>query len=191
MKAIVVAGILGAGSLARIWAAEVPPESIAQPLMLVEMFQKELSGELMTALTQGPVAAVNACKDSAPAIASRLSRESGWQIKRISLRVRDPLIGTPDPWEQEKLMEFERAVAGGADAAKLESFSIVDEPNGRSERYIKGIVVGPLCEACHGDPSIQPTELRQALRDAYPHDAAIGYKAGQLRGAFSLKRPLP
>ncbi len=191
MKAMVVACVIGCSVPVGASAAELPPDSVAQPRMLVEKYQKELSAELMAAMTKGPAAAVNVCKDAAPAIASRLSRESGWQIKRISLRVRNPLIGTPDPWEQKKLIEFEQAVGGGAEPAKLESFSIVDEPNGRSERYLKGIALGPLCESCHGDPRLQSAELRQALTDAYPHDAAVGYKAGQLRGAFSLKRVLP
>jgi hypothetical protein len=39
------------------------------------------------------------------AIASRLSRESGWQVKRVGTRVRNPLTGSPSscPWMSRRV----------------------------------------------------------------------------------------
>jgi hypothetical protein len=187
---VVVVALAVLGSAGAEEAVPVPAAQ-SQARQLAARFQAELLAQLTLAMAQGPAVAVAACTDKAPAIASQLSRESGWQVKRVSLRVRNPLTGVADAWEQARLLEFQARMDAGADPATLEAFATVDEPAGRSERYIKAIRLAPMCEACHGDPTRQSPELRQALADAYPHDAAVGYQAGQLRGAFSFRRRLP
>lgn len=43
----------------------------------------------------------------------RLSRERGWRVTRVGTRVRNPLLGKPDAWEQQVLAGFtERAAKG-------------------------------------------------------------------------------
>jgi hypothetical protein len=44
-----------------------------------------------------------------------------------------------------------------------------------------------MCLACHGDPQkdIQPAVL-QTISKLYPDDKAIGYKEGDLRGAWHI-----
>lgn len=41
------------------------------------------------------------------------------------------------------------------------------------------------------EPPAAAKALRAALKADYPHDTATGYKIGELRGAFSLKRAAP
>jgi mono/diheme cytochrome c family protein len=159
---------------------------------LVAAFQQELAGKLQAAMAEGgPVRAIDVCKVEAPAIAARLSTESGWQVKRIGTRVRNPMTGLPDAWEQAQLQEFSRAVEQGAPVVSLSSYAEVAEPFGTMQRYLQAIAVGPQCVVCHGDTANQPPELRKALQVSYPHDAATGYGTGELRGAFSLKRRAP
>ena len=67
-------------------------------------------------------------------------------------------------------------------------WAVVDEPAGQAMRYRKPIMTGPLCLTCHGEVATQPSALRDVLMREYPHDAATGYAAGELRGAFSLRR---
>ena len=56
---------------------------------IADRFQAELQGRLQQAMAAGgPVEAVRVCQVEAPAIASRLSRETGWQVRRIGTRVR-------------------------------------------------------------------------------------------------------
>jgi hypothetical protein len=166
-----------------------PPSPAAEAEALTARFQQELQAKLQAALASGgPVAAIAVCKDEAPAIASRLSRESGWQVRRIGTRVRNPMTGLPDAWEQQQLAECERAPAAGTDPAALARYAEIEEPWGLAQRYMRPIPVAPPCLACHGDPAQQPAELRAALSREYPHDAATGYAPGALRGAFSLKR---
>ncbi len=41
------------------------------------------------------------------------------------------------------------------------------------------------------EPPAAAEVLHAALKADYPHDTATGYKIGELRGAFSLKRAAP
>jgi len=151
----------------------------------------ELSAALREAATaHGPVGAITVCRDVAPALAGRLSREHGWQVSRVSLRPRNPLLGMPDAWEQDVLAGFERRAAAGEGLAAMEHAAIVEEPAGRYFRYMKALPLGPLCAGCHGPRDAMPEALRTTLASEYPHDEAVDYKVGELRGAVSIKRPL-
>lgn len=151
-------------------------------------FQSELQTRLIAAIgAGGPVQAVAVCRDEAPAIASRLSRETGWQVRRVGTRVRNPLTGAPDSWEQEQLQTIQKRINSGETLSDIVVFERLTEPAGPAVRYLKPIATGPLCLTCHGPVSSQSAELRGALQRDYPHDAAVGYSLGELRGAFSLR----
>lgn len=166
-----------------------PPER--EPAAVAEALMKELSGALQAQLAAGgPVEAVNVCTELAPAIAGRLSRETGWRVTRVGTRVRNPLLGTPDAWEARVLAEFEARAAAGEPLAGMSFAEQVEEPGGRFQRYLRAIPVQPACLACHGPPETLAAPVAEALRARYPHDRATGYLAGQLRGAVSIKQPL-
>ena len=165
---------------------------IALPAALAAQFQQQLAGKLQAAMQAGgPVNAIAVCRDEAPAIASRLSRQSGWQVKRVGTRVRNPLTGSPDAWEQQQLALFQQRLQDGEAVPAINAFEISDGPQGQTLRYMQAIVVAPPCLACHGPLEAQSPALRTALGRDYPHDAATGYAPGELRGAFSLQRQLP
>ena len=154
---------------------------------IADRFQAELQGRLQQAMAAGgPVEAVRVCQVEAPAIASRLSRETGWQVRRIGTRVRNPLTGVPDEWERDQLPQLAARLAQGGEVPNASSQSITQQ--GVEQRYLRAIAVGPLCLTCHGEPAAQPKALREALQKAYPQDAATGYRQGELRGAFSIRR---
>lgn len=164
-------------------------DAAQEPQSLAARFQSMLQARLMAAMAGGDsAAAVAVCRDEAPAIASQLSRESGWQVRRIGTRVRNPLTGSADAWEQEQLLAISRRLASGDAPETVSVWAVVDEPAGRAMRYLKPIMTGPLCLTCHGTVATQSPALRAALAREYPHDAATGYVAGELRGAFSLRR---
>lgn len=151
--------------------------------------------DLATSLGQhmsrvGPAGAIAVCRDIAPAAARDLSLTHGWKITRIGTRVRNPLLGTPDAWEQTVLEEFaQRARAG--EALQAMSFSeVVSEGSKRYFRYLKPIVLQPQCLSCHGAHSEIPRAVQEMLSQQYPHDQATGYATGDLRGAVSIKQPL-
>ncbi len=184
-----VAGVLTglAGSAAAQAGDELLAHSRATSAQLVQQLGAELKQELARG---GPAGAIGVCRESAPAIAGRLSRESGARVARVSLKTRNPLLGTPDAWEQAVLAEFDRRAAAGEKPESMESFETVTEPQGRYFRYMKAIPVQPLCLACHGTAETITPEVAQRLDTDYPHDRARGYALGQIRGAVTIKRPL-
>lgn len=172
-------------------ASEAAPPARLEAQALVDRFQQELAGKLTAAMAEGgPLRAIDVCKAEAPAIASRLSRESGWQVKRVGTRVRNPVTGLPDAWEQQQLADFARRLAAG-EPPPVATFAEVEEPAGRMQRYMRAIPLAPQCVVCHGVQGTQSAELQAVLAREYPHDQAIGYQPGELRGAFSLRRPAP
>lgn len=152
-------------------------------------FLKKLGAANQQAVSEGGHdLAVKVCKDIAPAMAGEASRLTGWKLTRVSLQVRNPLLGTPDAWEQKQLQDFAARAAKGEKAETIEASEIVSEPAGKSYRFMKAIALQPGCVACHG--TAIPDDVKARLHSDYPHDQATGYSVGQLRGAVSIKRPL-
>ena len=151
----------------------------------------KLGAALKRALTEsGPDGAISVCRDTAPMLANSLSRRTGWKVGRVSLQVRNPLIGLPDAWEQQVLQRFDEQAASGADPAKLHAADIVSEPQADYFRFMKALPVKPLCLTCHGSEKTIPASVQARLAREYPNDAATGYSVGQIRGAVSIKRRL-
>lgn len=182
--------LLLSGGMAAMSPLPLTPDT--HPDAIILRYQQELDGQLRAAMQAGgPVAAIGIHKESAPAIAERLSQETGWQVGRTGTRVGNPELGLPDAWEQERLAEFASRRAAGESPGALGLRATVEKAGGRVERYLRAIPTQAACLACHGDPADQPEALRAALAHHYPHDGATGYQLGELRGVFSLKRAVP
>lgn len=154
-------------------------------------FMKQLGAANQKAISEGgPESAIKVCKEIAPQIAGEISRQHGWKLTRVSLKVRNPLLGTADAWEQKILQDFEARVAKGEKPEAMEAAEIVQEPAGKSFRYMKAIALQSGCVACHGNSEQIPDNVKTRLSEEYPHDKATGYSVGQIRGAISIKRPL-
>lgn len=156
---------------------------------------KSFVGKLGSAMKQemkkgGPTAAIKVCTEKAPQYAAEISKEKGWKVTRVGTRVRNPMLGMPDVWEQYVLKEFAVQAAKGESYEKMAFAEIVEEPNGRYFRFMKAIGTKPQCLTCHGDEQAVSSEVLAILSKHYPHDQARNYKVGELRGAVSIKRPL-
>jgi len=160
---------------ARATAAAVPPKLLAV---------------LSTQIAEGGHAsAIAVCQEKAPQMAKAASAQTGWAIRRVSLRNRNPKA-VPDAWEAAALQEFDRRAAAGESPAKLERWEVVSSNSGKEFRYMKALPVQPLCMNCHGPASQIPPEVAAQLKARYPNDQAVGYTPGQIRGAITLRRPL-
>ena len=158
----------------------------------VNELHQQIAGELAREYAiSGTLRSIVVCKYTAPELTSALSRRYGAQVRRVTLRVRNPSLGTADRWEQTQLLEFERRVGRGEALSALEVAEFVDEPAGRYFRYLKAIVAGTLCVSCHGPVASMTAATRARLASEYPHDRATGYRAGDMLGAISFKKPLP
>lgn len=137
----------------------------------------------------GPVGAIEVCQVKAPEMARNASAQTGWQIRRASLRNRNPK-GVPDGWERATLEEFDALRAAGADPATLERAEVVTEGGQRWVRYAKALPTQPLCVQCHGPADRLAPGVQAKLAALYPDDRATGFTPGQIRGGLFLKQPL-
>ncbi len=147
----------------------------------------QLGAQLMTALgdalgKSGPVGAIEVCQLRAPAIAEQLSRSGELEIGRTALRLRNP-DNAPDEWEKQALQQFASELASGAAPATLEVRKVEATSDGWRVRWMRPIVLQPMCAICHGG-ELEP-DLRAELAKRYPQDQATGFQPGELRGAFT------
>ena len=159
---------------ARAVASQVPPKLLVT---------------LNAAIEQGgPEGAIAVCRDEAPKLARAASEQSGWSIRRVSLRPRNPKA-VPDAWERATLEEFDRRAAAGESPAMLERSEVVVVDGQSVQRYMKALTTQPLCVACHGPAASLSPAVSAQLRTLYPADQAVGYSVGDIRGAITLQRP--
>jgi hypothetical protein len=137
----------------------------------------------------GPEGAIEVCRDKAPQMARAASEETGWAIRRVSLNNRNPKA-VPDAWERAVLEDFDRRAAAGEAPGTLEKGELVTEAGQKTYRYMKALPTAELCLGCHGAPASLSPAVRAKLAALYPQDKAVGYSAGQIRGAITLKKPL-
>lgn len=172
-------------------ATTVHADPTADARAIASQLIQKLGGALKQEMARGgPENAVSVCRDIAPSLAGDLSRSSGSRVARVSLKVRNPLLGQPDTWEQQVLADFDRRAASGEKAEFLERAEIVEEPQGRYFRYMKALPVLPLCLSCHGGDETVAPQVKAKLALEYPHDRAFGYVMGQIRGAVTIKQPI-
>jgi hypothetical protein len=137
----------------------------------------------------GPEGAIAVCREKAPQMAKAASEESGWAIRRVSLKNRNPKA-VPDAWEKAVLEEFDRRAAAGENPAALEKGEVVDLDGKSTYRYMKALPTQAACLNCHGDPAAMKPAVKEKLAALYPDDKATGYKEKQIRGAMTLKKAL-
>ena len=156
------------------------------------------------------------CPELGPAIASDFSRQTGYLVRRVTEQTRNSR-NTPDDWELIQLNKFEEMAADGdartqfnitkpdgsiLPTKEFESFAMVTEGKGRDTRnyfrYMRSITMPGMpneppnlpCLKCHGALDQLGAGVADAVQAAYPHDLSMGYKKGDIRGAWSIKIPL-
>ncbi|HBE92774.1 MAG TPA: hypothetical protein DDW55_09685 [Gammaproteobacteria bacterium] len=187
MKQLMTVCALGMLVISAVHAGDYTAE-IAASRATVKEFMQTLKQELQGGMQDGgPVNAISVCNLSAPAIANTYSVRNGWDVGRTSLKLRNP-ANAPDAWERSVLESFDERKGAGEDPAKMEHYEVVRKDGVKALRYMKAIPTAKLCLACHGENIDSITRTR--LEKLYPDDQALGYKAGDIRGAFSITQPL-
>jgi hypothetical protein len=159
------------------------------------------------------------CPDIAPIIGSDISRQKGYLARRVTNRTRNAR-NTPDGWEAKQLEEFEKMAKKGKPRTQFdiikpdgtvlptkefEAYGFVNEEDVEYFRYMRSITMpGPPneppflpCLKCHGTfdqlaPGLveEGFENKGVLEKEYPYDMALGYKKGDVRGAWTIKIPI-
>lgn len=133
----------------------------------------EALGAAMSEPEGSPARAIAVCRDLAPKIAQATSREHDLLIGRTSVKLRNP-ASLPPPW----------ASPLGADMTpEPRAFAHADG----SRAFLLPIRTLPTCLACHGPLETIAPEVRSALVEKYPEDAALGFAEGDLRGWFWIE----
>lgn len=141
----------------------------------IATLKMKLKQRLQAAMADGPVQAVKVCADEAQTIRKQVADETGVTLGRASLRLRTEADKGPD-WVEAWLKEQgERKREGVAGFVTTE---------GGVARIIEPIGLEPGCLVCHGARENLGRDVADALAKRYPADAAVGYEAGDLRGAF-------
>lgn len=154
----------------------------------IKEFAQELKNEFQKAYGEkGPLEAISVCTTKASEIANKISRQTGWMVRRVSLKTRNPL-DRPDAYETKILQRLEQTPQK---KGVREEISEAVTVGGRKEfRYLKVIRLAPHCTQCHGLKHQISPEIMASLKKNYPYDQAIGYQPGDIRGAFSVRIPL-
>jgi hypothetical protein len=162
------------------WMADARAVATAVPPKLLQV--------LTDAIAKSSAAdAVTVCQDTAPKMAKAASEQSGWQVRRVSLRNRNPKA-VPDAWERETLEDFDRRAAAGEAPASLERATVQTVDGKPLQRYMRALPTQGLCLSCHGPADQLAPGVAERLKALYPDDRAVGYSLGQIRGAMTLKR---
>ena len=156
------------------------------------------------------------CPDLAPTIAANFSKDTGYLVRRVSNRTRNAR-NIPDDWQAKQLEDFEKMAKQGKDRTtflinkpdhtdevpsqlttmEFEATSFTNEEDIEYFNYMRSITMPPLtmlpCLKCHG--SIEEggevtADVLEAIEGLYPYDMALGYKAGDIRGAWTIKIPV-
>jgi hypothetical protein len=108
----------------------------------------------------------------------QVAAANGWTMRQVALRNRNP-ANAADAEAAVQLRRFEREPA-------LQSVVLTTTLNGQpGVRYLRRITVESSCLACHGARESRPA----FVKENYPQDKAYAFKAGDLRGAYSVFMP--
>jgi hypothetical protein len=190
------AGLLVALLLAGASAPASPEEpadprvrsALAEARVAAKELSDEIRGLLMAELKAGGFeGAVAACAASAQGKTADYRRTFGNDIRRVSLRLRNP-ANEPDAFERAALESFDRLPLDARPAA--EHWEVVRDGGLEALRYLKPVVANAMCLTCHGEKARIPPAVQAVIAREYPDDRATGFAAGDVRGAVSVRVPL-
>ena len=139
--------------------------------------------------TDGIVAAVSVCSDSAQILTNNYGVKKGIYIKRVSFKNRNP-NNSPDEFESRVLKHFEELKSRDKLNETTEYIDVVEVEGVTSVRYLKPIIMQAPCLSCHGPVENIGADVKAILKANYPNDKATGYRIDDLRGAVSIQKTL-
>jgi len=149
---------------------------------IVAISEMVLKTELTNAMARGGIKeAVIYCNLNALKITDSLSKIHGVEIKRLSTKNRNP----------NNLLDLKtdlKYVNNNGIGSHEEYIANEDGVLNSLTTYIP-IKTKPMCLSCHGDIKNNIGEENYKLiKSIYPNDKATGYKEGDLRGFWSIKK---
>lgn len=116
---------------------------------------------------------------AATGIAKRLTKDSYYYVRQVSLRYRNP-NNRPDSFETAQLTAFR-------DEKPREVWQVAEDNGKKALRYLLPMKAEPSCLVCHGSYDSAPRFVRERFpRGHYSY----GYKVGEVIGAVSVSVPM-
>ena len=167
-------------------SAETRSDAIAQAEAAAGQLMSTLVSELSQAMKEGgPTQAVEVCSTIAQQKTEEIGASFGLSIRRVALRARNDL-DRPNTREEAILEKWSHTKGPIEPLREV----ITNEQGNAVLHYMRPILLGDNCVACHGpEEQIQPDVLA-AIRAHYPNDRATGFQPSDLRGAISVEVPL-
>jgi hypothetical protein len=163
-------------------------EALMDARRVSNQLAEKVRGLLLQEIDKGGFSsAVRVCSELAQEMTLQFNAQTGHHVRRISLKYRNPK-NVPDAYEQRKLEEFN--ILNQKKELPNEYSEIVEEQGKKYLRYLKPLIVVPVCVNCHGPKENIPQEVKTILADRYPEDRATGFLVGDVRGAISVKIPV-
>jgi PAS domain S-box-containing protein len=116
---------------------------------------------------------------AATQIARQLTRDSGYSVRQVSLRYRNP-DNRPDSYEAGQLAQFR-------DVKAAETWQVTDNLGKKSLRYLLPMVADQSCLTCHGSYDAAPGFVQKRFPKGH---VSYGYKVGEVIGAVSVAVPM-
>jgi hypothetical protein len=140
-----------------------------------------LSKTLQSAIAErGPAGAIEFCNIQALPITTSATTDNVFEIKRTSLKIRNPQ-NTPTDFEKDVLNLYAEAFS---QQKELQGKLIL---RGDTVHFFRPIKLMPMCTMCHGNKENIPEEVSEKLSRLYPEDLATGYAPGDFRGMWHVK----
>jgi len=116
---------------------------------------------------------------AATQVALRISKDSKFTIRQVSLRYRNPQ-NSPDPYEAVELKAFAKGPA-------REKHQIVKVNGQKVLRYMLPMIAEESCLECHGSYDAAPSYIQQRFPRGH---ISYNYHVGEVIGAVSVSIPM-
>lgn len=151
---------------------------------IADSAQKLLGGTLKKAISEGGVQhAIEYCNLSAYAIMDSIEAAFGAEVRRASLKVRNPK-DAPNQLEKQILEAYAYQVQNN-DVLSAN----IQRDGDEYLLYTRPITIkDAVCLNCHGEVGkYLKTEDYALIKELYPEDNASGHQMGDLRGMWSIR----
>ncbi len=112
-------------------------------------------------------------------IAKKISKDSRYTVRQVSLRYRNP-DNRPDAYETEELKAFETQL-------KPETYQVTKSDGQDLFRYMKPLLADASCLRCHGTYEAAPAFIKNRFPEGHN---SYNYHLGEVIGAVSFSKPM-
>ncbi|WP_457602633.1 Tll0287-like domain-containing protein [Nitratifractor sp.] len=172
-------------------SAEAPADQKAiamEGVRYIKMLGKELKSNVMKRMKDDPSGLQSAyfCSKSAERITKEINAKfpKGIRVRRTALKIRNPK-NAPDATDLKVLKKMEAESEEGT----LKKKPVVVQVEDVNRVYVP-LFVEKGCLKCHGPVDRIDPKVRKLLAEKYPHDQAVGFKKGDLRGVVVAEIPV-